>query len=182
MKKLIIGGLIMFFSVVCYGQEKLLGILPLVEKEVTYTNVVTVDSVKATELYIRAKLWLADAYKSSKDVIQVEDKEAGQIVGKGIASVNWQSTFMSISETKVYHTITIQVKDGRYRYEISSFLVKYDYKSGNTIQHAESTLIQWSKNREENSKKYFANVDEVFKKLIASLEKAMNKPSKSSNW
>ena len=70
------------------AQDKLLDILPLQGGKVDYTEVVHVDSVSKNELYARAKLWLVDTYKSSINVIQLEDKENGEIIGKGFSEID----------------------------------------------------------------------------------------------
>lgn len=167
----------------CYGQKKYRG-LPLVDDQIIYTGVVNVDSVNANELYLRAKLWLAEAYKNSKEVIQVDDKESGQIVGKGIFVVDWQVTFYSFTKTNIHHVIKLQLKDGRYKYEISSFLIKYDIADKTSVISQETTILDWDKNRnrDENTKKYFTKINAEVEATILSLEKAMKKPSKSSDW
>lgn len=59
-----------------------------VTKMITYTEVVNVDtSLSKLELYSRAKEWFAKAYNSSQNVIQIEDKESGKIVGKALSQV-----------------------------------------------------------------------------------------------
>ena len=90
---------------------------------ITYTEVIKVDSnVSSKELYIRARTWFAETYRSAKDVIQMDDKESGILVGKGNFKYT-SSVFMGSEGTKgwVRYTITISVKDGRYKYEITNF-------------------------------------------------------------
>jgi len=99
-------------SMTVYGQDTL-----------TYTEVVQVDSVSKDELYNRAKLWLATAYNRSSDVLQMEDKDAGQIIGKAIIKYN-PTVFSGSEQTKgtIKYTIKIFVKEGRYKYEITDFI------------------------------------------------------------
>ena len=104
--------LLMINSITTYGQTVL-----------TYTEVIQVDSVTNIELYNRAKLWFATVYNSSNDVLQLENKEEGQLIGKAIMKYN--PTVLSGSETtkgSIKYTIKIFVKDGRYKYEISDFI------------------------------------------------------------
>lgn len=89
----------------------------------TYTNVVLVDSVTSIELYNRAKLWFATMYNSSNDVLQMDNKEEGLLVGKAI--MNYSPKVFSGSEQttgSIRYMIKIFVKDGRYKYEISNFI------------------------------------------------------------
>lgn len=55
--------------------------------EITYSEIIKVDSVKSQELYIRAKVWFVHSFVSAKNVIQLDDKESGKIIGKGLFDV-----------------------------------------------------------------------------------------------
>lgn len=83
-----------------------------------------VDSVAGTkaELYVKAQSWLAARFKSSKTVIQMEDKDAGRIIGKANYPTEVKAAFGNvIGSDYVSFTITIDVKDGRYRCVLSDF-------------------------------------------------------------
>lgn len=89
----------------------------------TYTEVVQVDSISAIELYSRAKFWFVTAYNSANDVLQMDNKENGEIIGKAIMKYN-PNVFVGSETTKgnIKYTIKIFVKDGRYKYEITDFI------------------------------------------------------------
>lgn len=72
--------------------------------------VVTVDSASASELHSRARRWFADAFRDAQEVIQVDDAAAGVLMGKGVARFNESGI--------IRFTVTIESKDGRYRYEV----------------------------------------------------------------
>ncbi len=113
MKKLMLTFTILTaISLSVYGQEPL-----------TYTEVVQVDSVSKSELFNRAKLWFATAYNSANDVLQIDNKEEGEIIGK--ANMNYTPTVFSGGYTikgSIKYTIKIFVKEGRYKYEITDFI------------------------------------------------------------
>jgi len=71
-------------------------------------------------LYARAKLWFAGNFKSAKDVVQADEKEAGVVQGTG-----WQTIIIKSmgipGPMKLWYTVKLAVKDGRYKYDISSF-------------------------------------------------------------
>ena len=103
--------------IVVNGQE-----LP-VDKEtgkVIFTEIVELsdNSVPKDILYNRAKEWFVKAFKSSNEVIQLDDKESGKIIGKGNFSIN---RTMYLTDSRVDFTMTIMVKDGRYKYIVSDF-------------------------------------------------------------
>ncbi len=116
MKKIALTVLFLILNLICFSQET--------SKDLIYTNVVKVDSLtKASQLFINAKSWFAENYKNSQNVIQFEDKEEGKIIGKGSFKYN-SNVFVYSNGTKgnISYTITIYVKDGRYKYEISNFI------------------------------------------------------------
>jgi hypothetical protein len=53
-------------------------------------------------------------------VLQVQDKESGTLVGKGLFTVNFQG-----GQRKVFHTVSIDCKEGKYRVTITDFLLKF---------------------------------------------------------
>lgn len=88
-----------------------------------YTEVVQVPGVSQAELYARAKLWFANTFKSAKDVVQAEDKDAGIIQGTGFQDITVVSMGLPVRE-KLWYTIKIALKEGRYKYNITDFRVQ----------------------------------------------------------
>lgn len=87
-----------------------------------YTGVVQADSMSAKSLQSRAKLFVAEAFKSAKDVTQMDDPDGGIIMVKGtMAPVIKAPLLGHIEYGYVSFTIKIQVKDGRYKYTFSDF-------------------------------------------------------------
>jgi hypothetical protein len=99
-------------------------------KAIDYNEVIQVDSVPKEELYSRALEWFAETYKASKSVIQMEDKENGKIVGKALMKVYHRSLGTDYPSGHINYTLSIQFKDGRYRYSFHDF---YHSGVGNTI-------------------------------------------------
>ena len=114
MKKIIMASLFALVAAVGFGQETL-----------TYTDVVSVEGIPQKELYNRAKIWLAETYNSAQDVIQMDDKEAGILIGH--ATMKFTSNIFSGSGmTKGYinYKIKISVKDNKYKYEFTDYIHK----------------------------------------------------------
>ena len=139
----------------CFDRFRKLGNLlqlPLVDGKITYGGVVQIDGLSSEELYKRTKRWFIETYNSGKDVIQLDDS------GIGI---------------NIHETIKIQVKDGRYKYEITDFKVKFYVPAagGMPANNVDAPLETWNTWREENCNKIRAQIDLDVKGLIASLEK-----------
>lgn len=159
-------------------------IFPKKDGEINYSGIVVVDNVTKAELYRRARKWFIDTYKSAKDVLQLEDKENGEVIGKGFFEELWQVTFYANELTRIYTTVAITVKDGRYKYEIKDFRIQYFVNGYGTIvgYNVDSPLDTWAVGyRPENISKFFAKVDGHVKDMIASLEKAM-KTKTEDDW
>lgn len=109
--KTTITSLLILVSLFTFGQKPL-----IIER------VVQVDSVSKDELFDRAKLWVASTYNSSRNVMQIENKESGHIMGKALIRYN-SNIFMGSGATQgiIDYTFNIYFKDGRYKYGFSDF-------------------------------------------------------------
>ena len=90
--------------------------------KVTFSEVVKVDSsLTQNALYLNAQKWLTKAFKDANSAIQFEDKEEGKVIAKGTDEVRFKQG-MQIGDQSGGHfgfTLTITVKDGRYKYTIT---------------------------------------------------------------
>ena len=120
MKTNFITFLLLISSISIFSQEK--------SNELVYKNVVNLDSIttqvhKVNEIYSIAKSWFAEKYNNAKNVIQLDDKENGKIIGKGIFEYNSNvNSFSNGTKGYISYTIVINVKDGKYKYNISDFV------------------------------------------------------------
>lgn len=80
-----------------------------------------IDSIPATkqELYARARAFIAYSFKNSKNVIQMDDKDVGKIICKGSMTCESKGTLGINYQNNVDFTLTIDVKENRYRGVIS---------------------------------------------------------------
>jgi hypothetical protein len=87
-----------------------------------FQEVVPVEDATRDQLYDAALVWFPSAFKSGKDVLQVQNKEAGMLVGTGVERYE-PAIFISSSCTRgeLRYRITVEVKEGRYRYTIDGF-------------------------------------------------------------
>lgn len=96
--------------------------LPIVDGRINYTAVITVDNILSkSDLYTRARQWFAKTYKSASSVIQMEDRESGTIVGKALMQVHHKAMGGLVESGHISYTLSVYVKDGRYKYEITDF-------------------------------------------------------------
>ena len=175
--------LLLFSTVFTFCQStKLYEVLPLVDSNVVYSEVVMADNISKNELFTRAKKWSVDAYVSAKDVTQYEDKEAGELIVKAQFDALYQITFYQIDPVQIRHVVKIDVKDGKYRYEISNLIVKYLIPSPTQYgrsREAEMPIERFNqKNRPQNSAKFAVGINNKIQEIIKSLKTAMETSKK----
>jgi hypothetical protein len=92
---------------------------------------------KKDELFLRTRRWMAETFNSSKAVIELEDKEKGQIIG------NTRLLIKGGLGTTIYFDMTtiFDIKDGKIRLTAKNFrenLPGYpDFKTTNAFQWQE---------------------------------------------
>lgn len=88
----------------------------------TFDGVINVDGASKTELFNRAKLWFINAFVDSKEVLQMENFDEGQLIGKG--SIPFSQSFLmgsDLTRGSIKFTIKLFFRDGRYKYVITDF-------------------------------------------------------------
>ena len=150
--------------------------------KITYSEVVTLkDTIPKNELFSRAKSCFVHLFKNSNNVIQNEDKEAGNIIEKGNIKVYARALGTNYDGGYVNFTLSIAIKDGRYKYTITDFTHEgtgSNMPSGGNLENGKPK--QWIQ-KQWNS--IISQTDDGIKSLISSIKLEMNKPSpQSDNW
>ena len=198
MKQLTLTTVILLSTFGLFGQKQkdVTPTLPIDDetKSITYSEVVTVDSsISSNELYSRGREWFAKAYKSSTDVIQMDDKENGKIVGKALIQVYHKALGSNFRSGYINYTISLYLKDGRYKYEITNFHHTGQYVGdGNTIPDygACEDMINTTRKTmgisyQKTFNYYLTQLDENIKSLIIDLKATMSKKAdvkKKDDW
>jgi len=171
-----------------FAQKDTVGLkLPVKDGRLVYEGIVNVTGKSKTDLYNNAKQWFVDYFRSSKDVIQNEDKELGRIVGKGIILLNIKYNFAYGRMWPDRITIQIDCKDEKYRYRIYDMtmtipgedLGTYGYKSAKEVTDTEilNRLTNSKDNKSSLTKgmclKVVKQIDIETTNAIISLNKAM---------
>lgn len=181
MKKVVLLALFVFSSLSIFSQEKL-----LLEK------VITVDSVQKEYIYNSIKEWIGLNYVSAKKVIEIDDKEAGLIIMNATTTYTMGKLRYLAYDGYLSYTIKIQIKDNRFKVEITNFLHK---------SNSETYREYWSLGLLTNStefqgkcsgleKPYFNNVwidlkqksEVLSNELIRQIEKIDFSNKKEDNW
>lgn len=181
MKNLLILLLTSSITVLSFGQDT-------ANDALAYSKVIQVDSATSADLYGRARSWFADTYNNAKEVIQLDDKENGKIIGKGSIQYS-NSTFSGNTTGYVKYTLTIEVKDGRYKYSFTDYLHEAIPRQEQSFGLLTNSVncpykLPWAGKGWKN--KTWIDMKETVstktKSIITSLETAMSANNKKSNW
>lgn len=119
MKK-IIGILAFLLTQFNYGQT--INIFPIDENgKVHYSKIIEVENLNKEQIYNKTKLYFVNNFKSGKDVIQMEDKDNGVIVGNGNTTIVVQSGKYSLAVPMSF-SIKLSSKDYKCKIDISNIV------------------------------------------------------------
>jgi|ERR1035437_1440900 hypothetical protein len=184
--------LILFTPFFTYAQQDTV-ILPLKNGNIIYEKIVS-DSLSKKENYDNSKRAFVNIFKSAKDVIQMDDKENGEIIGKGITTYNWRISFEdkqhpidSFSQA-IKFTIDVTSKDNKYRVKISDIIIgnlthvhKYSWenRAREDIFENEKSLDIYYKNYLIDGKDsgFLNAINKQIESFIDEIQKEMNKKS-----
>lgn len=102
---------LMCANTLAYGQESL-----------TFSKVIEAKGLDKARIYISLKDWMATTYVDCTEVIQVDDKEGGLIIGKASCKYSMGKTSHSSYDGIISYTIKFQIKDERFKAELSTFI------------------------------------------------------------
>lgn len=100
------------------------------------------------EIFDRALEWCARTFSHIDDSIMVKDREKGKIIGKGTGK--YSEYFDFLVDRQFSYTITIEVKNGRYRVTFDNFIVYYnerDLRSSKAVYKFELGKIKKQLNK-----------------------------------
>jgi hypothetical protein len=175
----------LLLSTYCFGQKNKPN-LPIdsLTNKITYKETVICDSIKAEQLYLNAKKWLAIAFKSAQNVIQLDHNNS--LIAKGNINVYTINGFGNEQPAGIINfTFKIDVKDYKYRFEITDLY----HSSGNGVDYSIGKCEDMIKTKDRtmgisHQKGYniiLNDMDSRVKSMITSLKSEMSKKV-SADW
>lgn len=92
----------------------------------TFSKVIEVENMDKQSIYLSLRNWISTYYRDSKEVIQMDDRESGIIVGKAIFIFPVKRVAYLAYEGNIWYTIKLLTKDGRFKVEVSNFIHEND--------------------------------------------------------
>jgi hypothetical protein len=134
-------------------------IFPEVNSRVKYTEIIEVEGgVKKEKLFEAIRKWFSDTYVSSKAVLEISDKETGELSGKGSMTVFYKMPIVVGRDVNITYSISVWVKDGKYKYEIKNIFGKYYTVDNSYTEFEINNYKAKSNNRNEEEFKNNVNV------------------------
>ena len=106
---------------------------PIDEKTglITFEEVIKTPGKDKNQLYAIYREWYVNFFRSADDVLQMDDKENGVLIGKGFQDITFKVIGMNLTE-KLYYKVKFILKDGRFKYVISDLQTQQYPYQGNS--------------------------------------------------
>lgn len=104
---------LLFLSIMSYAQES---------ERLTFSKVIPVENADSKSIFVAVKSWFGMNFVSAKSVIEVEDKDAGLIIGNSLVPYSKGGLSYSAYEGDLKFTLKIQIKDNRFKVTVSNYL------------------------------------------------------------
>lgn len=119
MKKVLLSLLLMLVTLTAFSQE-----------ELKFSKVIQSEAKSdKAHLYALLRSFVATYYRNSKEVIQMDDKEAGILICKATSVFDAPGMMVAAYDGWVDYNLKLQVRDGRVRVEVFRFF--HHNKPGN---------------------------------------------------
>lgn len=144
------------------NDDKLFGIIPVSQGKATYTETVDCGSVAMTDLFRRARLFVAQS--ATDHAAYLADKESGDIVSNEKLTITLPRSENSVGGVYSFrYTLTIECANRKYRATISNI----------KIQEGSEKLIPvetFSLKSETDNKLFFGSLDTKFKSILSDIQ------------
>lgn len=160
---------------------------------VVYTGVVSAEGLSKKELYDKAKFWIVSTLKSGDNMVELGGDNSDQIVGTGnLVMEDLPSGYSKndkIKNLSLNFKFIVFIRDGRYKYELSNFLLNYNhflylwqsYSSG--LEDIKTpNFMKNEKKIQEFQTRVTNAVNATLIDLIQDFKSSMSKSESSDDW
>jgi hypothetical protein len=135
---------------------------------ITFEKIITVENKTQKELYLLARTWFAEKFRSANNVIQMDNEESGVIIGKGSSEIYIVAIGIPVKFT-MYFTLKIFAREGRSRLILTDIYYE-NYNEGKLIRNsAEDMMLSKKSLRKDGTPKNINN--QYREQTIASKQK-----------
>lgn len=183
-------GLLLLFNLNTYAQDSVYQFkkvtIDTTSGFVVFDAIIKLDSVGKEEIYNRIKIWLTEAFKSSKDVIQIDDKTSGRIICKGNSDIIIPMVIMDVP-INCRFTLSILIKDFKYRVRFERITYQGypdSYSMNPPINTAEDLITDKAieEGRGKIKMKYRTATIDLLNTLLTKMQQSTRTKSVSDDW
>ena len=152
-------------------------------KEKSITGIFTLEGENKNSIYSKLNKWISLNYNSSKNVIQLNDKEAGNIIIKGVNTARYKNALKEIYPKNKYikefesldfnHVIEIGIKDGKFRmiFTLTNIVSSTNQFSQGVTKDLVFSVVSLDGQNSEALNKYNFYLDDLWKKSMIGKKK-----------
>jgi len=145
-------------------------LLPSRDGKIFYEMVDSPLSKKKSEIFASAKTWFAEKFNDSKTILQIDDQEGGELLGKATFSTRISDGSASPLNS-VQFTIKVSCRDRKYRIQI------YDLGSRHSSEYDFEPMDWMNKPGSTAGQVFLANVDKEILSIMLAAKDHIEKQS-----
>ncbi len=150
--------------------------IPVKDGEIVYEIIdSTYPGKTKEEIFVAAQSTLVQKFKDSKAVLEVADKNAGHLMGKGNVVFEFVGTIQVVG-IRVPFIIDIQIKTGKYRVQFKSISSYYDPREeGKADADGKIPFIRLTEKNKNYQQKFMVGMNNQMKALCIDFRDEINK-------
>lgn len=181
MKKIFL--LLVLFALNISAQEKFE--FPLNENgQIIFTEVVPAEGKTKQDLFMNSKMFFVNTYKVTQDKLK-QNAEASSVSDTQYSIINIKANGSDV-KAKLFYTINILSKDGKYKYEIKNIFTKTEVSETPIEKMFDKTASEKAAQKPkaaETLKAYYAAINAEIENIKANIKKEMAKSGAAkSDW
>ena len=151
--------------------------------QIIFTEVVPAEGKTKDDLYNNSKMFFVNIYKETQDKLK-QNKEASSVSDTQYSFITIKANGSEV-KLKLFYTIEILSKDGKYKYEIKNIITKTDSETPIEKMYDKLTTEKASRNPKlmETLKAYYASINAEVETIKSNIKKEMAKSGAAkSEW
>ncbi|MFD2587051.1 DUF4468 domain-containing protein [Croceitalea marina] len=170
--------LVLMTSLNCNAQE-------YEQEEKTISGIFDIEGKSKTEIFASINKWIALNYNSAQNVVQLNDKESGNIIVKGINEAVYKNVMKELYPKNKYmqefstvefnHTMEINIKDNKFRiiYTLTDIITPAPVAGYNLESQYNMVfeMIDFTGLKQEKIDNYNNYIEELWKKAMVGKKK-----------
>ena len=151
--------------------------------EIIFTEVVTAEGKTKDDLYNNSKMFFVNIYKVTQDKLK-QNKEASSVSDTQYSYITVKANGGEV-KLKLFYTLSILSKDGKYKYEIKNIITKSDIETPIEKMFDKLASEKAVKNPKlkETLKAYYAAINAEVETIKSNIKQEMAKSGAAkSDW